>query len=741
LPPLPPWTADGGIRFLAYTVVFWAVAAFLRPKHLLPVAAVFVLLYTAWWSGPAAPLAVLYFLGSCQTLIGVAGWIFAIGIALHFPINTPAVYLIALGIPYLVSFFVGPPLRAAARLLPGLLSLPRFPLALLLFVLMAHWLVALKPDVSSDALSIHLALPAAVADQRRWAFDFRNYSWAVMPSGVDGLYTAVYLLGAEPAARLLNFAFLVISAVLVIRIARRWVSLEQAMMAAALFVSTPIVQLVTGSLFIENAWTALLLGAVLALLRYLDDSNPGQLAIIGVLLGAALSSKLIAAAFVLPIAAIAGAVALWRGQGRKALLAAALLLLIGLPPYAYARVVTGNPIFPFSNRLFRSPYYPSAQSFDDPRYHAPLSWKTPYLLTFRSEKYIEGQGGAAGFQYFLLLLPAALLLRRRDQAILFAAAALPATLILIVLPNLRYLYPALPLFSVAFAWLPGAGYFTPALIALNLWFAPAAGPYDRDFALFRKSEIAPYLERMSPARLLIDHLNRAAPGEPVAFFSTDTIAGLRAPAYSDNWHSELYWQRVREAPKPEVIARIFKELKIRHVVAPASREALYPALRAFLASWIEPDGPTAGNLAVFRVRDSAKPVEHDTRPLIPGTYDDSEPRIEYTGSWFNDRQFTETSSGSITYSNVPGDKVKLVFEGVSISYSYTQAANRGLAEIRLDGQVKTRINQYSANTQWQNSTEFADVGPGTHTFEIIVTGEKDPRSADVYVDLDRIVIK
>src|SRR5579863_6171633 len=62
------WTPDGGRHFLLYTAIFWTVAGgclLLAPRWLGVAAAGFVFVYTAWWSGPAAVLAVLYFLGAC----------------------------------------------------------------------------------------------------------------------------------------------------------------------------------------------------------------------------------------------------------------------------------------------------------------------------------------------------------------------------------------------------------------------------------------------------------------------------------------------------------------------------------------------------------------------------------------------------------------------------------------------------------------------------------------------------
>src|SRR5579863_3783037 len=69
------WKPEGVIRLAAYTVVYWAAAGlmvWLRPAWLLPVAAGFVFAYSEWWCwrffSPLAPIAVIYFLGSCWLL-------------------------------------------------------------------------------------------------------------------------------------------------------------------------------------------------------------------------------------------------------------------------------------------------------------------------------------------------------------------------------------------------------------------------------------------------------------------------------------------------------------------------------------------------------------------------------------------------------------------------------------------------------------------------------------------------
>ncbi len=730
------WAEEGVARFLAYTGVFGSLAAVLvwrkRAAWLIPAGG----LYAAWWAGPLAPLAVLFFLGSCYALgrrladgvtailVGAALWMFVLWTALHFPVNFWWLYAVAFALPY-------------AWVRPRL-ALPEFvdrkeaaAFAVLVFVLGTHFLAALKPEISSDGLSMHLALPAAVADQGFWPFDHRHAIWSLMPAGADALYSGVYLLGGEAAAKLLNFAFLVLTCALLVRTARRWTSPSGAYLCAALFASTPLVQLVTGSLFVENVWCALVVGAAIVLL------DEGDLRAAGILIGAAVAVKLIAVAFAIPLAVFA---ALRERAWRPLVAPAALALLLGLPTYVFAYAKSGNPIFPFANATFRSPDFDSETSFKDPRFgDLRPGWKAPYEMTFQSAKYVEGQGGASGFQYFALLFPALLIARRREQWVVAGVAVAGTAIVLLAAPNLRYTYAAMPLASLALAWLPVRAVAVCGLIALNLWFLPSSGYYNPDFALFRKSEIEPFLREKAPVRLLIDKLNREAPGEPAAFFSTDATAGLRATAYTDTWHNENYWEKVRNAPDAAAIAAQYRALGIKHVIAPASRFAQFEVVKAFLARWLDAER-TVGSLTLYRVRESEIPIPKDMRPLAPGTYDDSEPRIEYSGAWLHDKQFAEPSGHTLSYSDVAGDAVKLTFEGSAITYVHTRAANRGIGEVWIDGRFARRLNLYAPQTTWQSSVRLG-VAAGVHTFELRVTGRKDRKSMGTFVDLDAVRVE
>src|ERR1019366_697601 len=127
-------------------------------------------------------------------------------------------------------------------------------------------------------------------------------------------------------------------------------------------------------------------------------------------------------------------------------LALGLLVLAAAPPYGIAWVKTGNPIFPFRNDKFHSRQLDPKADIQDLRFRHPLTWSTPYDLTFRSNLYYEGQHGSFGFQYLVMtpLALLALLVSPRRPAV--GAAVVAITAILLILntePNARYLYPAM----------------------------------------------------------------------------------------------------------------------------------------------------------------------------------------------------------------------------------------------------------------------------------------------------------
>jgi 4-amino-4-deoxy-L-arabinose transferase-like glycosyltransferase len=297
-------------------------------------------------------------------------------------------------------------------------------------------------------------VPASVALTHYWAFDVTKHLWAVMPLGADWCFTLAYMLGGEAAARLLNLSLFLCITALVLTIIRKWLPPTPALLIVAAFAATPLVQLVTGSLLAENLWALLCLGALVSVGRYREGGPDAFLYLAFVLAGAAASVKFGALAFFPPLVLIA----LWSiyrrhaksvlGSAKKVSIAFAWFLFFAAPPYVTAAVKTADPVFPFLAQVFPSRYVVASGVGTPAEPKAELTLSTLYDLTFHTSRFREGQDGAIGFQYLLFLPLSALLLRRNwpDLAILSGfTLVLFAVLTVGSQPDVRYLYPALPL--------------------------------------------------------------------------------------------------------------------------------------------------------------------------------------------------------------------------------------------------------------------------------------------------------
>ena len=211
---------------------------------------------------------------SLSFLAGLGFWAFAMGLLTQVPLHYPAVYAGAalFVLIWRRSEFVGSSRKESCEAIrPSIGSgsvhayLGR---SLFAFVLLTHWFAVIKPEVSADGLSMHLAIAADFSAHHAFTFDFRQFVWALMPMGADYCYAIAHVLGGEYAARLLNFVMLISIARLIYIQSRVWVSPANAFLTIAVFVSGSMVQLVTGSMLVENFIAAMALGSAVALWRF-----------------------------------------------------------------------------------------------------------------------------------------------------------------------------------------------------------------------------------------------------------------------------------------------------------------------------------------------------------------------------------------------------------------------------------------------------------------------------------------
>jgi hypothetical protein len=539
-----------------------------------------------------------------STLVGVALVIGFFEATLRLRIHYPAVHAaIAIGVLIVsrasLRSELGRAWAALAAPRPTFLT-ERLWLATAGVVAVVHIVVAARPEIGYDASTMHLQFAEHVAKDRSFRFGVDRYLWAKMPLGADYLFAGAYLLGGEAAARALNLAFGAIAASLVYRLARVFATREAALASVTLFAAMPLALLVTGSLFSEPLWVALLLASLVVVVdartretapaaRQHASHAGAWLPAFALLAGAAMATKVMSVIWL----AVLVPVALWcahrdgtlRSLTRRDVAFVAGGIAIGAFPYVAAWVATGNPVFPFMNSLFRSALYEIDASFNNVFYNTALTPWTPWDIVLRSARFIEGRDGAIGLAW-LFVWPLLLLhLLRRPQPIYWLMTAMAIVFFVAVFTQqsyLRYLLPALALAAVL-ASAPLAGIARGpgsralllvagiALVAFDIRAIasasyPLAAPCIRCLydAGARQRLVAEY----APLRTVSARLNRELPDARVGFLvlNEPAPAGYVGYSRSGNWHDHALFPALAKAATPDAVAAIVREHRLTHVV-------------------------------------------------------------------------------------------------------------------------------------------------------------------------------
>ncbi len=790
------WYPVGIRRFERFAEIYAALAALLllvAPRFLGAFFSVLLLVLTAVSVGPQALLAAALFLLAASalgslllgrgkdeslehqlvaTLLGAAVYILLMTLLARAPVQYAALWLALLAAPIVVDFAgVRRRLAALARsAAPPRSRLDAAGLALLLFVLIAQWFVALMPETGADGLAMHLAIPMNIAAHHALTFQPARFIWSVMPMGADFAYSIVYLLGGEYAARLLDFSMLLAVVALLYSAVRRWLAPGAACLVAASFAATPMVQLVTGSLFVENVLAALLVGMMAAIWRFGETAGRRYFFAAMVLGGTALSVKFGALAFVAVAVPLAFVEARrhWKALGPRpaaaCLAASALLLSTAMPVYLIAYAKTGNPLFPFLNEKFHSPLLPPGTDISDARFHKPITWRLPYDLTFETSDYYEGQNGSLGFQY-LVLVPlgiAGLFLTRRRVAVTGAVVALGAGLFVMASdPNARYVYAAIPLLLIPaaalLAWLGAQRQFwlsrtlivfLVAATALDAYFLPSSSYYHKDFCLrlpFSRAEHDRYLAEAAPVRTVIAWYNQHHPDTAVLFTHEADIAGAEGEVYENHWHQIHTLLRIREATTLPAMLGLMNGWNIRYFIThkPAPGDAAQPpALAQLLAACTVPEYES-GEMYLAQLDPACRPPAL-TEPAVvlpPGGYDDYDPAILFRGEWHRQAGLNGPIRGTSTYADAPGAEISVAFDGRELKWRHAAGPNYGIAQVTIDGRPQAPVDLYWRAPDWQHVSEYCCLGPGRHLAVIRIAAEKNPASTGNLVDLDSFEVR
>ncbi|WP_146151711.1 hypothetical protein [Ahniella affigens] len=544
-----------------------------------------------------------------QVILGLAMLAALLGWLLPYPVHTRLCYIAMLAIPILWRRDALRDALASWRtsIRQAGDTLPSFSVTVLAFVLAMIATAAWLPVMMSDDVVYHLALPAQLIESGHYHFNVTDQVWAVSPWANDVLHAVVMMLSGQNEIGALNSLWLLLGASLFWRVAGRLdCSPAWAFLGSALFFSVPLFHMGTNSMQTELASTAV----VLALLDHIlaqPGNTPGR----HIVVTAMLSSFLLALK-ISNVAILAPLLIWWLIRQRPFaikpwLIGIAVGIAIGGSSYAYAWILTGNPVLPLFNSVFQSALMPPT-NFTNPTYHGLLSWDVLYQMSFDSSRFMESEDGTFGFQWLglsgLLLLA---LFDRRLRPLL--CVGLAGVIILFVqMQYLRYLLPALAVLGVVLTvvlsrlrpeWLSKT--LVVGLCVLNLYFQCQSAPPLRQGTVsevlrqglhhYRNS----LLRTAAPERLLLDGWRtRLGPYATVFAGTNPNVAELAGRGHTLSWYAADYWARmpVMEADTSgQAYLEYFNELGVDHVLI--RPEFASPALMAALAQrgeWLDSQG-------------------------------------------------------------------------------------------------------------------------------------------------------
>ena len=351
----------------------------------------------------------------------------------------------------------------------------KFLIVLIVIHVALNGISAFAPLSYADALIYHFTIPKEYLTHR--GICYLPYMMGNFPLNVHMIYLLGMATGGETTAVLFCWLTGVLVCLTLYLFARRYVSTFTALLAVALFYTTPTVTLLSSSGHVELGLTFFTLLSVFAFTRWIELRQAPWLTASGILIGLAVGTKLYAFASLAVMLFIIGALWLWpfpfgfsqRISFLKALSLCmgfgAIAAIVGSPWVIKNLVYTGNPVYPALYSIFGGRDWSEGPLALWQLKSAVASgtgrdvWNfilLPWNITFYGERF---NAGRAGFGPVLLCFLPALFVKLRISRkqwpyCFFFVFSLGFTLFwfLFALQRGKHLMPIAPLVSVLIAW-------------------------------------------------------------------------------------------------------------------------------------------------------------------------------------------------------------------------------------------------------------------------------------------------
>ncbi|SDP57043.1 hypothetical protein SAMN04488595_11222 [Ralstonia sp. 25mfcol4.1] len=536
---------------------------------------------------------------SASIFVGLALLLAMLGLAIHAPINYRHIYWAVLALPALALLRpgnaaklrqeLGNRLTAAAKIVDGM---PYWGLVVLLALLAISARYAFFPTVGYDDNAHHLRLWTELALHQRYSFDVLTQVWEVAPLSVAGLHAIASLCAGEDARAALNLALLLLLYIQVwsTLFHFRLGQLDRLLLLLALG-STPMLASLLSTLQAELFLATLMAcGTRLTMQIRKKWASADALALLAIAALCAATKLPGAVAGVLLIGtAVVQAARTSAGSAPPAalrypsflVLAIGMFAVAALGSYVNAWIVTGNPVFPLYNGIFKSPYF-EAVNFSDQRWNQGFSLQSYWNVFFKTSAFNESKDFVAGFQY--LFLPAlALLALTRDGACKVLIVLIPlfgfGIIMFYMTQYWRYVFPVLPMATVLIGLLLAQDLprsiltiraVILACVGLNFYFLPGISwVFDRTspqqaYTAARRDVIA---NRYNAPKQLTAYLNDRYAGATVLYPASAPFgATLRGKPVYTNWYAPVHAAAFDAARDSDAIVAFLKQERIAFVI-------------------------------------------------------------------------------------------------------------------------------------------------------------------------------
>jgi hypothetical protein len=225
-------------------------------------------------------------------------------------------------------------------------------LAALLAVLLAPtFVLGLYPPHGFDETVYHLPFAATFAESQRLVL-VPDLIFPVLPQLLELLFTALVATAGDTSSHNVQFLCLVVSSAAVYAAAERFAGRAAALLAAAVWLSNPLVHYQASTSYVDLGFALFALLAVVAWEIGLGDDRRAWWLAAGAFAGCAAATKHFGLLWVALLAGAALCVAPRGRRWRSAILFAAAAAVTLAPWYLRLYIETGNPVFPLLPDVF-----------------------------------------------------------------------------------------------------------------------------------------------------------------------------------------------------------------------------------------------------------------------------------------------------------------------------------------------------------------------------------------------------